>query len=45
MKIGLIGAGRWGKCYIETLKKMPEVEFTHLASKNPLSCSHCSFGL
>ncbi|MFH1062523.1 MAG: Gfo/Idh/MocA family oxidoreductase [Candidatus Omnitrophota bacterium] len=35
MRIGLIGAGRWGKRYIETLSRIPGIELTHLASKNP----------
>lgn len=34
MRIGLIGAGRWGTRYIETLKHIPGVRLTHLASTN-----------
>lgn len=37
MQIGLIGAGRWGKRYIETLNRMPGVHLACLASKNPES--------
>jgi len=39
MKIGLIGAGRWGKRYIETLKRLPGAELACLASSNPESAS------
>lgn len=37
MRIGLVGAGRWGKRYIETLKHVPGVQLAHLASGNPES--------
>jgi len=39
MQIGLIGAGRWGKRYIETLSRMPGINLAHLASRNPESVS------
>ena len=35
MQLGLIGAGRWGKRYIETIRAMDGVRITHLASRNP----------
>lgn len=37
MRIGLVGAGRWGKRYIETLKHVLGVQLAHLASGNPES--------
>src|SRR3990172_2252392 len=37
MRIGLIGAGRWGRRYIETLAYIPSVRLAHLASTNPES--------
>jgi len=37
MRIGLIGAGRWGKRYIETIARMDGVELAHLGSTNPAS--------
>ncbi|MBU0952203.1 MAG: Gfo/Idh/MocA family oxidoreductase [Elusimicrobia bacterium] len=39
MQIGLIGAGRWGKRYIETLNRMPDINLAYLASRNPESVS------
>ena len=39
MQIGLIGAGRWGKRYIETLGRMSGINLAHLASGNPNSAS------
>jgi predicted dehydrogenase len=39
MQIGLIGAGRWGKRYIETLSHMPGINLANLASGNPESVS------
>jgi len=39
MQIGLIGAGRWGKRYIETLSRMPGVTLACLASGNPESAA------
>ncbi|MBU1340005.1 MAG: Gfo/Idh/MocA family oxidoreductase [Proteobacteria bacterium] len=39
MKIGLIGAGRWGKCYINTLNHIPGIKLAYLASGNPKSIS------
>ncbi|MCH9736668.1 MAG: Gfo/Idh/MocA family oxidoreductase [Actinomycetia bacterium] len=35
MRIGLIGAGRWGTRYITTLARMPGTELTHVGSHNP----------
>jgi len=35
IRIGLVGAGRWGKRYIETLMHMDGVELAHLGSANP----------
>ena len=35
MQLGLIGAGRWGKRYIETIRAMDGVRIAHLASRNP----------
>ena len=37
MRIGLVGAGRWGRRYIETLRHLPGVQLVHLASGNPES--------
>src|SRR5258707_8191485 len=37
MRIGLIGAGRWGKRYIEALARVPDVRLAQLASTNPES--------
>ncbi len=37
MRLGLIGAGRWGKRYISTIVAMPEVRLSRLASGNPAS--------
>lgn len=39
MKLGLIGAGRWGKRYIETISRIPGIELGCLASRNPESIS------
>lgn len=39
VQLGLIGAGRWGRSYIHTLKDMPGVRLTRLASTNPESTS------
>lgn len=39
LKLGLIGAGRWGRCYIQTLKGMPRIKLDHLASSNTESAS------
>lgn len=36
MRLGLIGAGRWGKVYIKTLQTMaPRLQLTHLATSRP----------
>ncbi len=35
IKIGLIGAGRWGKNIIKTSKKIPSIKLSCVASKNP----------
>ena len=37
MRLGLIGAGRWGKRYISTICAMSDVELAYLASSNPAS--------
>lgn len=34
MRIGLIGAGRWGKRYIATLARLPGIELAHVGSRN-----------
>ena len=39
IKLGLIGAGRWGRRYIQTLNEMPGVRLSRLASSNPESVS------
>ncbi len=35
IKLGLIGAGPWGKNYIRTLSEIPGVKLTRVASRNP----------
>jgi predicted dehydrogenase len=35
VRIGLIGAGRWGTCYIATLARLPGTELAHVGSRNP----------
>jgi len=35
LRLGLIGAGRWGRIYIKTLKEIPGVRLARLASSNP----------
>lgn len=35
IRLGLIGVGRWGKRYIETIDSRPEVYLSIVASKNP----------
>jgi len=35
VKLGLIGAGRWGRVYIETLDRLDGFELVRLASANP----------
>lgn len=39
MRLGLVGAGRWGKRYIATIAGMEGVRLGHLASTNPESAS------
>ena len=34
MKLALVGTGRWGKRYIETIKKIDSVELISVASRN-----------
>ena len=34
LRIGLIGAGNWGKNYIDTLKKKEKVSLKKIACKN-----------
>ena len=35
IKLALIGAGRWGKCFISTINQMAEVELVALISSKP----------
>ncbi|OFW27872.1 MAG: hypothetical protein A3H97_16540 [Acidobacteria bacterium RIFCSPLOWO2_02_FULL_65_29] len=35
LRLGLIGAGRWGRNYIRTVASLPEVRLVRLASRNP----------
>jgi predicted dehydrogenase len=37
MRLGLIGVGRWGKRYIETISRMEGIALGHIASTNPRS--------
>lgn len=37
IRLGLLGAGRWGQRYIETFKLVPGIRLTALASRNPAS--------
>ena len=37
IRLGLIGAGRWGRVYMNTLKDMAGVALGALASSNPQS--------
>lgn len=39
VNLGLIGAGRWGRCYIKTIKAMPGTRLAKLASSNPESAA------
>ena len=39
LRFGLIGAGRWGRVYIETLRRIDDVVLTRLASRNPASAA------
>lgn len=35
VRLGLIGAGRWGRIYVRAFRVMAEVELVHCASSNP----------
>jgi predicted dehydrogenase len=35
LRLGLAGAGRWGRNYIRTIAGLPELRLTHVASRNP----------
>ncbi|MBI4969605.1 MAG: Gfo/Idh/MocA family oxidoreductase [Rhodospirillales bacterium] len=35
IRLGLIGAGRWGRVYIESIKRLPELRLARVASRNP----------
>ena len=37
MRIGLVGAGRWGKRYIATFQTLPDLSLARVASRNPLT--------
>lgn len=37
IRLGLVGAGRWGRVYIKTLSSVEGIELSWLASKNPES--------
>ena len=37
IRLGLIGAGRWGRIYMNTLDQMADVALSALASSNPQS--------
>jgi len=37
LKLGLIGAGRWGRAYIKTIENLDGVQVHRLASRNPQS--------
>lgn len=37
IRLGLIGAGRWGRIYIKTLDRLEGIELARLASSNPES--------
>ena len=39
LRLGLIGAGRWGRVYIETVRGIDDVVLTRLASANPASAA------
>lgn len=39
IRLGLIGAGRWGRIYIKTLNNLSGVELTRLYSSNPESAA------
>ena len=35
LRLGLVGAGRWGRNYIRTLGELPQARLTRIASSNP----------
>lgn len=35
IRLGLIGAGRWGRVYIDTIKRLPGLHLARIASRNP----------
>ena len=37
VRLGLIGAGRWGRNYIKTIRALPTMSLSALASRNPAS--------
>ena len=37
VNLGLIGAGRWGRVYIDTLRRLDSIRLARLASRNPES--------
>lgn len=37
VRLGLIGAGRWGRNYIKTIRSLPTMGLSALASRNPAS--------
>ncbi len=39
VRLGLIGAGRWGRAYIRTIAEMADVTLARLASRNPESAA------
>jgi predicted dehydrogenase len=39
VRLGLVGAGRWGKRYVATIAQMEGVQLAHLASGNPASAT------
>lgn len=39
MRLGLVGAGRWGKRYIATIAQLQDVHLAHLVSSNPESAA------
>ncbi len=39
VKLGLIGAGRWGRAYIQTIQDLPGIELRAIASRNPVTAS------
>ncbi len=35
LRLGLLGAGRWGRAYIKTLASLPDLALARVASRNP----------